>query len=94
MQTFFMFGKYSSDALEGITPQRTQQATQAIERTGGKVKAIYALLGEHDLVVIAELPNTRDAMKTSIALTVLTGISFARARSPRLEWTRPREGRG
>ena len=41
--------------------------------------AMYALLGEYDLVFIVELENTEKAIKTSIALSILTGISFTTA---------------
>ncbi len=76
MATFFMFGRYSKDALEGVSVDRTRQAPQVIEDLDGKVKAIYALLGEYDLVVIAELPHMTEAMQASMALKRLTNISF------------------
>ena len=76
MATFFMFGTYSADALRKISPARTDQARQAIEELGGEVKGIYALLGEYDLVFIVDLPNTTDAMKASVALGQLTGVTF------------------
>jgi len=47
-----------------------------VEELGGKIKAIYALLGEYDLVIIAELPRMAEAMQASMALKRLTDISF------------------
>ena len=76
MATFFMFGKYSAQAAGGISAGRTDQVSQAIESFGGQVKDIYALLGEYDVVIIAELPRMADAMQASIALKRLTDISF------------------
>lgn len=76
MAKFFMFGKYSSDAVKEISAERTVQARQLIEKLGGQVKEIYALLGEYDLVFIVELPNMTDAMKAAVALGRLTGVSF------------------
>ncbi len=76
MPTFFMFGRYSRESIEKISVQRTRLAHQAIENAGGKIKTIYALLGEYDLVIIAELPRMAEAMKASIALKRLTDISF------------------
>jgi len=76
MATFFMFGRYSKDALESVSVDRTRQAHRVVEELGGKIKAIYALLGEYDLVVIAELPRMAEAMQASIALKRLTDISF------------------
>ncbi len=76
MATFFMFGRYSSAALEKVSVERTRQAHKVVEDLGGSIKAIYALLGEYDVVIIAELPRMAEAMRASIALKKLTDISF------------------
>jgi len=77
MATYLMFGKYSTDAMGKISAERTKNATAIIGDLGGEVKAGYALLGEKDMVLIVELPGTKEAMKASIALSKLLGISFA-----------------
>lgn len=79
MATYFMFGRYSLDSLKEISPERTNKAAALIEKHGGKVKSGYALLGEKDLVLIVDLPDTEHAMKTSVALAKLLGISFTTA---------------
>ncbi len=76
MATFFMFGKYSADAVRNMSIQRTQEAIEEIKRLGGSVTAMHALLGEYDLLFCVQLPTLDDAMKASISLTRLTGISF------------------
>ena len=76
MPTYIMFGKYSSDSIEDISAQRTQDATKVIGDAGGKVVAGYALLGETDLVLIAEFPSNEQAMKASVGLARLLEISF------------------
>ena len=50
-----------------------------IKQNGGELKAGYALLGDVDLVLIVDLPDTERAMKTSAALGTLLGISFRTA---------------
>ncbi|MEW6009069.1 MAG: GYD domain-containing protein [Candidatus Omnitrophota bacterium] len=77
MATYFMFGKYSATAIKGISAARTKEALEAVEKLDGKVKSIHALLGEHDLVIIADFPKLQDAMKASLALHRLTNISFS-----------------
>jgi uncharacterized protein with GYD domain len=77
MSTFFLFGRYSPDAVTGISAHRTQQARELIEKLGGQVKVIYALLGEYDLVLIVDLPAMAVAMQAAIELRRLTGISFS-----------------
>jgi uncharacterized protein with GYD domain len=77
MSTFFMFGKYSSESLKGISPKRTDKTLKLFKKLGGEVKSIYALLGAKDLVLIVDLPNMEQVMKASVALHKLTGISFS-----------------
>ncbi|NVM25891.1 MAG: GYD domain-containing protein [Desulfobacterales bacterium] len=76
MGTFFMFGKYSSEALKEISAERTDKANNLIKKFGGEVISMYALLGKKDLVFIVNLPGIEQAMKASVALSKLTGISF------------------
>lgn len=76
MPIFMMFGKYSSEALKGISADRTRQAVDLIGQHGGKVISMYTLLGENDLVLTLEFPDAEQAMSTSVALNKLTGISF------------------
>ncbi len=79
MATYFMFGRYSLDSVKEISPERTNKAAALINKHGGEVKSGYALLGEKDLVLIVDLPDTEQAMKTSVALAKLLGISFTTA---------------
>jgi uncharacterized protein with GYD domain len=77
MATYFMFGKYSKDAVKSISAKRTDRATAMIKENGGELKEGYALLGDYDLVLIVDLPDTEHAMQTSVALSGLLGISFS-----------------
>ncbi|MBC8434129.1 GYD domain-containing protein [Desulfobacula sp.] len=76
MPIFMMFGKYSSEALKGISPERTDKAVELIKKNGGKVISMYAVLGEHDLVLTLDFPDSEKALTASVALNKLTGISF------------------
>ena len=76
MPIFLMFGKYSSEALKGISPERTDRAAELIRKNGGKVVSMYAVLGEHDLVFTLDFPDAEKALTTSVALNKMTGISF------------------
>ena len=76
MATFFMFGRYSSGALEKVSVDRTRQVHKVVEDLGGQIKGIYALLGEYDIVIIVELPRMAEAMKASITLKRMTEVSF------------------
>jgi uncharacterized protein with GYD domain len=76
MPIFMMFGKYSSDALKGISADRTDKAVELIKKHGGAVKSMYAVLGEYDLVFVIDFPDAEKAMAASVSLRKLTGISF------------------
>ena len=49
MPTFMMLGKYTPEALKGISPERTDKAVELIRKNGGKVVSMYSVLGEQDL---------------------------------------------
>jgi len=76
MAMFFMFGKYSSEALKDMSAERTDKAVSLIEKFSGEVNSMYALLGEQDLILIVDFPGVEQAMKASVALTKMTGVSF------------------
>jgi uncharacterized protein with GYD domain len=76
MPIFMMFGRYSSESLKGISSERTKEAVNVINRNGGKVISMYAVLGEHDLVFTLDFPDAEKAMAASVGLNALTGISF------------------
>lgn len=76
MATFLMFGKYSTEAVKQISPARTEKTKKLVKQFKGEVKGMYALLGEYDLLFIAELPGAEQAMQFSVALSKLTGIAF------------------
>jgi uncharacterized protein with GYD domain len=77
MATFIMIGKYTGEALKGISAERTKKAREVLKKCGGSLEDGYVLLGQSDLVLIAELPGTAEAMKASVELARLTGIAFA-----------------
>ena len=85
MAVFFIFGKYSSEAIKGISPKRTEKAVEVIKKAGGEVKSMYALLSEQDLVLIVSFPGIEEVMKVSVALTKLTGIAFTTAPAVEVE---------
>ena len=77
MATFFMFGKYTAEAIKDISIERTQLAVSEIKKLGGEITAMHALLGEYDLLFCVSLPRIEEAIKASVALQKSTGISFS-----------------
>lgn len=76
MPIFMMFGKYTTEAMQGISPERTEKAIQLIKANGGKVVSMVAVMGEHDLVFTLDFPDAESAFAASVGLNKLTGISF------------------
>jgi uncharacterized protein with GYD domain len=85
MATYLMFGKYSVEGMKGISAKRTNDAIALIKKHGGELKSGYALLGDVDVVLVVDLPDTGQAMKTSAALSKLLSISFSTAPAVRIE---------
>lgn len=77
MSTYLMLGKYSPEARKAISAERTDEALALIKENGGEIRAGYALLGDTDLAILVDLPDTGSAMKTSIGLGNLLGVSFS-----------------
>lgn len=77
MATYIMLGTYSEKGISGASSARSDEAIKTIEQHGGKLKDVYALLGDVDLVVVVDMPGTEAAMQTSLALTRLLGVTFS-----------------
>jgi uncharacterized protein with GYD domain len=86
MGTYLLFGKYTQDSLKKISPRRTSSAAALIRKNGGELKSGYALLGDVDLVLIADFPDNTKAMKASIELSRAFGIGFQTAPAVSVEF--------
>ncbi|MBN1870438.1 MAG: GYD domain-containing protein [Candidatus Omnitrophica bacterium] len=77
MATYIMLGKYTQDALKGISSDRTKKAMAAVEKLKGKVNSMYVLMGRFDLLINADFPDNKAALKASVELAKMTGIGFS-----------------
>jgi uncharacterized protein with GYD domain len=85
MTTYFLFGKYSQEAIKEISSERSTKANDIIESNGGKFVSGYALLGDIDLVLIVDFPGTEQAMKAAVDLAKILGIGFTTAPAVNVE---------
>ena len=76
MATFLMFGKYSPEAVKKISAERTEKTKKLAKKYKGDVKSMFAVLGEFDLLFVADFPGPDQAMQFSVALAKTTGIAF------------------
>lgn len=79
MGIFFMFGRYTHDAIKDISTRRTNKTKELISELGGNLISAYALMGNVDLVLIVEFPGKEEAIKASVALSKMLGIGFTTA---------------
>ena len=70
MPTYISLIQYTQKGMEKIkeSPARLDHAKKGYEAAGGKIKEFYLVMGEYDIVVIAELPNDEAAAKLALTL--------------------------
>jgi uncharacterized protein with GYD domain len=81
MPKYLIQAAYSAEGLRGLQKDkasgRKQAVVKAVESLEGKVEAFYFALGDSDVVVLAELPDTVSAAALSLAVSA-TGIARTR----------------
>lgn len=76
MQVYFMIGKYSAEGVHELSVDRTEKCVHLIKQVGGEIISMFALLGAYDVVLKVRLPDNQAAMRASVGLSLLTGITF------------------
>jgi uncharacterized protein with GYD domain len=73
MAKFLIEGKYSAEGLRGLAKDkasgRQTAVTQLIEGVGGKVESVYYALGDVDVYVVCDFPDTASAAAVSLAVS-------------------------
>src|SRR3954451_6297661 len=60
MPIFITQGRYSRDAIQGMTANpedRAEAAGRLFEAAGGKILSYYVTLGEYDWLIVSEFPD-------------------------------------
>jgi uncharacterized protein with GYD domain len=83
MATYISFIQYTQQGLQKIkeSPGRLDQAKKAYEAAGGKLKDFYLVMGEYDIVVVADLPNDDAAAKLALSLGAAGNIRTRTSRA-------------
>ncbi len=70
MPIYISLMKFTQKGIETIreAPERTERAIKGLEEMGGKLIGLYSVLGEYDMVGIAEAPSAEVAMAFLLAL--------------------------
>jgi uncharacterized protein with GYD domain len=82
MPTYISLIQYTQQGLAAIkeSPKRLDEARKAFEQAGAKLKEFYLVMGEHDIVIIADAPD--DATVTRVTL-MLASKGNVRTRTSR-----------
>ena len=77
MPKYLIQASYSAEGLKGLQKDKASGRRAAmmtlLEGLGGKLDAVYYCLGEHDVIVIADLPNIQAATALSVGVSA-TGL--------------------
>ncbi len=70
MATYVLLMNFTEQGIKTIkeSPARIKGMYQAVEAAGGRVTAMYATMGQYDLIAIAEGPSDEVAMLQLLAL--------------------------
>ncbi|MDB6088642.1 MAG: hypothetical protein JWN85_1426 [Gammaproteobacteria bacterium] len=77
MPKYLVQAAYSAEGLKGLQKDkasgRRQAVTSAVEGLGGKVDAMYFALGEHDVLLIVDMPDVVSGAALGLRVSA-TGI--------------------
>jgi uncharacterized protein with GYD domain len=70
MPTYISLIQYTDQGIQKIkeSPSRLDHAKKGYEAAGGKIKDFFLVMGEYDIVVVAELPNDEAVARLSLTL--------------------------
>lgn len=76
MPTYITLANFTQQGLEKIkeSPDRLDAAKQAFQSMGGEIKAFYLVMGQYDVVAIAEAPDDETAIKLAMATGALGNV--------------------
>jgi uncharacterized protein with GYD domain len=73
MPKYLIEASYTAEGLRGLQKDkasgRKQAVTKVVESLEGKVEALYFALGEHDVVMIVEMPDVASAAALALGVS-------------------------
>lgn len=77
MNSYLMLGKYTISGISRVSAARTHVVEEIVNKFGGELQTLYALMGDWDLALIVDFPDNESAMKSAVALRKYTDIIFS-----------------
>jgi uncharacterized protein with GYD domain len=79
MPKFLFEASYTVEGVKGLQraggSSRRDAAATAVESVGGRLERFYFAFGDHDAVVIADLPDNQSAAAVALAVSAAGGAS-------------------
>lgn len=73
MPKYLIQASYTADGVKGLQKEkasgRKAAVSQAVESLGGKLESIYYAFGDHDVIVILDLPDNVSASALALAVS-------------------------
>jgi len=73
MPKYLIEASYTAEGLKGLQRDkasgRRDAVRNAVEGLGGKIEAMYYALGDHDVIVVLDLPSPIAATRLSVAVS-------------------------
>jgi uncharacterized protein with GYD domain len=73
MPKYMVAASYTAEGLKGLQKDKASGRRAAVQKVveglGGKVEAMYFALGDHDVIVIVDLPNTVAASALALGVS-------------------------
>jgi uncharacterized protein with GYD domain len=70
MQIFITQGRYSRESVKGMIERpedRSEAVAKLCEQVGGRLLAYYVTFGEHDFLIVTEMPSPREVSAVVLA---------------------------
>jgi uncharacterized protein with GYD domain len=76
MPTYISLIRFTQQGIQTIkkSPERIDAAKKAYQAAGARMKEFYSVMGQYDIVVIAEAPNDETVAKVAFTLGSLGNI--------------------
>ena len=70
MATYISLLKYTQKGVEAIkdSPKRLDAGKEVFKKLGGELKQFYLVMGQYDIVVVAEAPNEEAVTKAILSI--------------------------
>jgi uncharacterized protein with GYD domain len=83
MPTYVSFVKWTEQGIRNAkdSPKRIDAFEAAVKAAGGKLKDIYLVTGEFDLLVITEAPNDEAVARLSLATAMQGNVRTMTSRA-------------